>query len=137
MVDSAGLEVLGEDECFQLLKKMPVGRIVYNDRALPAVLPVNFAVLDRTVVIRTGARSRLAVSGTNTVVAFEVDDLASYPERGAWSVVAIGLATQVIEPADLDAVRRLELRPWAAGAKEYYLRIGIEQLTGRRLRAHE
>ncbi|MCE7002079.1 pyridoxamine 5'-phosphate oxidase family protein [Kibdelosporangium philippinense] len=79
MVDSAGLEVLNEAECFQLLAGAPVGRIVFNDRALPAVLPVNFAVLGRTLVIRTGARTRLAIAGINTVVAFEVDEFHTFP----------------------------------------------------------
>jgi uncharacterized protein len=137
MVDSAGLETLNEEECFQLLAKSPVGRIVYTDRALPAILPVTFAVLDHAVIIRTGARSRLAIAGTNTVAAFEVDEFTSGPRHTGWSVVAIGLSTQVSESADLKAVRRLGLRPWVTGSQECYLRMSIEHISGRRLRARE
>ncbi|MCE7004682.1 pyridoxamine 5'-phosphate oxidase family protein [Kibdelosporangium philippinense] len=135
MVDGAGLEVLNEAECLQLLAGAPVGRIVFSDRALPAVLPVNFAVIENAVIIRTDARSRLAIAGTNTVVAFEADEFSSRPSRSAWSVVAVGMATEVSVPADLDAIRRLGLHPWASGAKEYYLRMDIETITGRRLHA--
>jgi len=137
MVDSAGLEVLDDGECVRLLGNAPVGRVVFSDRALPAVLPVNFAVLGRSVIIRTGARSRLAIAGTDTVVAFEADESSDYPRDKAWSVVAVGLATRVSDPVELNTVRRLRLRPWALGAKDYYLRIAIELISGRRLGARE
>lgn len=132
MVDRAGMEILDEAACFELLAKVPVGRIVFNDRALPAVLPVNFAVIDRRVVLRTGARSRLAIAGTNTVVAFEADEFGDHPDRGAWSVVAVGLARQIVTVAELRAVRDVGLQPWAPGTTEHYLRIDIEKITGRR-----
>src|SRR3954454_19284755 len=61
VVDSAGLEVLSNEECIRLLSRVPVGRIVYTDRALPAVQPVTFVVDGWSIVIRTASRSRLAV----------------------------------------------------------------------------
>ena len=131
-VDSAGLEVLSAEECLRLLSKVPVGRIVYTDRALPAIQPVNFVVDGWSVVIRTAPRSRLAVAATGSVVAFEVDEFTDQPDRTGWSVVAVGRAAEVPE-AELPATRRLELRPWVAEARAHYLRVVIEIISGRRL----
>ena len=131
-MDSAGLDVLGEEECLRLLAKVPVGRIVYTDRALPAIQPVNFVVDGHSVVIRTAPRSRLAIAVAGTVVAFEVDEFTDQPDRTGWSVVVVGRANEV--PADeLPAVRRLGLRPWVAGTRDYYLRVTVEVMSGRRL----
>ncbi|MFC5102740.1 hypothetical protein [Kibdelosporangium philippinense] len=40
-------------------------------------------------------------------------------------------------PADLDAARHLDLRSWAPGVKEFYLRMSIETISGRRLHQSE
>jgi uncharacterized protein len=132
-MDSAGLDVLSEEECFRLLAKVPVGRIVFTDRALPAIQPVNFAVHEQSVFIRTTAGSRLAIAAVNSVVAFEVDEFSDDTVRSGWSVVAVGHATRVTEGDELDRVGQLDLRPWAAGVREHYLRIDIEIISGRRL----
>jgi nitroimidazol reductase NimA-like FMN-containing flavoprotein (pyridoxamine 5'-phosphate oxidase superfamily) len=133
MVDSAGLEVLAEHECYQLLAKAPIGRIVFTDRALPAIQPVAFVLHENKVIIRTTARSRLAIAATNTVVAFEVDEFADDRVRAGWSVVAIGHANPITDDAGLAAVRRLGLQPWACPTMDHYLQVGIEIISGRRL----
>jgi nitroimidazol reductase NimA-like FMN-containing flavoprotein (pyridoxamine 5'-phosphate oxidase superfamily) len=132
-MDSAGLEVLTDEECFGLLGKVTIGRIVFTDRALPAVQPVTFAMDDRSVVIRTASRSRLAVAATGTVVAFEADEFRDDLARSGWSVVAVGRAARISDDRQLAQVRRLGLQPWAAEAAEYYLRMTIEIISGRRL----
>ncbi|MBP2325135.1 nitroimidazol reductase NimA-like FMN-containing flavoprotein (pyridoxamine 5'-phosphate oxidase superfamily) [Kibdelosporangium banguiense] len=133
MADSAGLEVLAEHECYQLLAKVPIGRIVFTDRALPAVQPVAFVLHENKVIIRTAARSRLAIAATDTVVAFEVDEFTDDRVRTGWSVVAVGQAKPITDTDDLAAVRQLGLRPWSAAAMDHYLAIGIEIISGRRL----
>src|SRR6266536_3354886 len=40
MHDKNGLEVIDPEHCLQLLESVPVGRIAYSARALPAVQPV-------------------------------------------------------------------------------------------------
>ncbi|MET0234295.1 MAG: pyridoxamine 5'-phosphate oxidase family protein [Kibdelosporangium sp.] len=137
MEELPAVEVLSEYECFRLLPKVPVGRIVFVDRALPAIQPVNFAAHGQTVVIRTGTYSRLAIAATGTVVAFEIDEFGQDGVRTGWSVVAVGRASQVTDPAELVEVRQLGLRPWAGGTKEFYVRVDIELISGRRLRTRE
>ena len=58
VTDRAGLEVLAR-EVFQLLAEAPIGRIVFTDHALPAVQPVNFAMLGTDIIIRTSPESKL------------------------------------------------------------------------------
>ncbi|GAB3899832.1 pyridoxamine 5'-phosphate oxidase family protein [Kibdelosporangium lantanae] len=114
------------------MSKAPVGRIVYTDRALPAIQPVNFVVDGWSIMIRTASHSRLAVAASGTVVAFEVDEFTSDPKRTGWSVVAVGCAEGVSDN-ELPAVRRLGLQPSAPGARDHYLRVSIEVISGRRL----
>ncbi|MEU6806599.1 pyridoxamine 5'-phosphate oxidase family protein, partial [Streptomyces neyagawaensis] len=58
MVQIDAFRVLDRQECLRLLAKVPVGRVVYTRRALPAVLPVNFALdSDDAVVHSTTASS--------------------------------------------------------------------------------
>ncbi|WP_084965757.1 pyridoxamine 5'-phosphate oxidase family protein [Thermoactinospora rubra] len=59
-VDGSGLRVLSRRECLELLASAPIGRIVFTDRALPAVQPVNFRLDGERVVIRTTTGSKLA-----------------------------------------------------------------------------
>ena len=42
--DGSALQRLSRDECLTLMASVPVGRIVYTRRALPAVELVNFAL---------------------------------------------------------------------------------------------
>ncbi|MFC7039461.1 pyridoxamine 5'-phosphate oxidase family protein [Nonomuraea rubra] len=62
-LDSAGLQVLTHEECMRLLPSRPIGRIVFTDRALPAVQPVNFCLDDQDIVIRTAAGSNAQAAG--------------------------------------------------------------------------
>ena len=50
---SPKLSELSPDECLRLLAGVPVGRVGLSVRAMPAVFPVNFALLDGEVVFRT------------------------------------------------------------------------------------
>ncbi|MET0133926.1 MAG: pyridoxamine 5'-phosphate oxidase family protein [Kibdelosporangium sp.] len=134
-MDSAGLDVLSEPDCLRMLASVPVGRIVFTDRALPAIQPVNFVVHEGSVIIQTSARSRLAIAATESVVAFEVDEFTDGVAPTGWSVVAVGRATRVTDSAELARVRQLGLRPWVPGTKDCYLRIEIEVVSGRRLAA--
>ncbi|MFC4535063.1 pyridoxamine 5'-phosphate oxidase family protein [Sphaerisporangium dianthi] len=130
--DSAGLQVLTHEECLALLASVPVGRIVFTDRALPAVQPVNF-VLDRgTVVIRTAAASRLASAVRNTVVAFEVDQFDARMRAG-WSVTMVGHAHVVLDGHEIERLALLPLTPWVPEGKDQFIVLRPENIAGRRI----
>ncbi len=132
-LDRNGLEMLTHQECLGLLARSSVGRVGVSMGALPAILPVNFAMLGDDIVFRTGTGMKLAAAVTNTIVAFEADEF-DYDRYTGWSVMVVGIATEVLAAADLAAARKLELDPWASGVEQTrFIRIGTERVSGRRL----
>jgi nitroimidazol reductase NimA-like FMN-containing flavoprotein (pyridoxamine 5'-phosphate oxidase superfamily) len=131
--DERALVVLSQRECLALLRTEQVGRVVFTERALPAVIPVTFAVLDDAIVLATRPGSRLARSARGGVLAFEVDQLDPVTRTG-WSVVVTGVAEFVADPAEEARVRTV-LDPWAPGGNNLVLRLPLTVVTGRRIEA--
>ena len=86
--DRGHVEMLGRDECLQLLGKETVGRIGLSLRGLPAVVPVNFSMLDEYILVHTRQDAKLSAAVSGQVVSFEVDDLPSLDD--GWSVLVTG-----------------------------------------------
>ncbi|MFD9389495.1 pyridoxamine 5'-phosphate oxidase family protein [Streptomyces sp. NPDC060000] len=127
------LRDIGPDECRTLLATHGVGRVAVSaSDGHPAVVPVNYDVIDDAIVFRTAPDSTPAAA-VGTEVAFEVDHMDEALSQG-WSVLAVGPASAVTEP---DAVRGLSERahtpPWAGGEREMWVSIRPTQLTGRRI----
>lgn len=107
-----------------------VGRIAVSaSDGRPAVVPVNYEVVDDAILFRTAPGSAPAAAAGKEV-AFEVDHVDDALSQG-WSVLAVGPASVVTEP---DAVRRLtqdaHTRPWPGGAREMWVSIRPASLTG-------
>ncbi|MCX5336617.1 MULTISPECIES: pyridoxamine 5'-phosphate oxidase family protein [unclassified Streptomyces] len=129
---SPELTELSTDECGSLLGTHGVGRIAVTTASGPVILPVNYSVVDGTIVFRTnsGATPSLA-SGQQ--VAFEVDRIDDAFSSG-WSVLVRGPARTV---TDADEARRLDEQaysaPWAGGRRDLWVRIESHTVTGRRI----
>ncbi len=106
------VEVMTRAECLAQLGTVSVGRLGVTIRAMPAILPVNFAMHDERVVLRSVPGSKLDMATTASVVAFEADDHAPDGTWG-WSVLVQGIAEEVTDPGELQALRALDLRAWA------------------------
>jgi len=119
-------------ECRRLIAPGGVGRIAFGTFSGPVVVPVNFAVLADTLVIRT-AEGTVIDGHADEQVALEVDHIDEALCQG-WSVLVRGLAHRVAHPAEL---RRLQedaaVWPWAGGEREVYVRIIPREITGRRI----
>ncbi|WP_329372623.1 pyridoxamine 5'-phosphate oxidase family protein [Streptomyces sp. NBC_01483] len=126
------LRDLSPEECRARLSTHGLGRVAVSTAGGPAVVPVNYEVVDDAIVFRTAPDSAPAAA-VGTDVAFEVDHVDEAMSQG-WSVLAVGPARAETEP---DAVRRLADRahskPWAGGARELWVSIRPTQLTGRRI----
>jgi nitroimidazol reductase NimA-like FMN-containing flavoprotein (pyridoxamine 5'-phosphate oxidase superfamily) len=131
--DGSALQRLSRDECLTLMASVPVGRIVYTRRALPAVELVNFAFDHGDIVIRTDRSGKLAAATRGAVVAVEVDQVDPVGETG-WSVTAIGPSTEVTDPGELARLRTIGLKSWAPGERDHFIRISPVMLNGRHLR---
>ncbi len=127
-------EPLTPAQCRGYLGAGGVGRMVFAGPEGPEAIPVNYAMLDGDIVVRTGRHSLLASRAAQTRVSFEVDYLDEALAEG-WSVLATGLAEVVTIPSELETVRSLGIEPWAGGVRDTYLRITVTDMTGRRIRA--
>lgn len=124
------LEVLGEDECWRLLRLSAIGRLALVGPEGPEIFPVNIAVDGRSIVFRTDPGGKLLAIGHNSAVALEVDGL-DHDRRRGWSVVARGRASEIADPDGVSRARQLPLLPWCAGDKARWVRIVPTVVTGR------
>lgn len=129
-----GLEILSAQQCRDLLEGGTVGRIAVNVGALPAIFPVNYAMLRDRIVFLTGEGTKLRAAVDRAVVAFQIDHFDEGSGSGSgWSVMAIGLAEEITEPEELRAAEQLELRPFAGGERRHFVKIKPEFVSGRRV----
>ncbi len=136
LLEVEGFEVLSDDECHTLLEAEHVGRVAVSARALPTVLPVNYGVVGDDILFFTGAGLKLQSAQANAVVAFEVDRFDERDETG-WSVLAVGVASEVTDPAVVEAARRRGIRPWAVGDRPHLVSLRTEFVSGRRIKKQE
>lgn len=128
---------LDEAECLRLIAQGEIGRIAYNGRFGPAVLPVNYRWHDGAVVFRTAERSALdedlqtGISGGEYKVAFEIDEVDA-AGRAGWSVLIQGPAHRVSE-AERPVAEQSGVESWAGGDRELFFRIVPSRITGRRI----
>jgi nitroimidazol reductase NimA-like FMN-containing flavoprotein (pyridoxamine 5'-phosphate oxidase superfamily) len=132
MFDSNGPEVLDRHACLTLLGAARLGRIVYTERAMPAIQPVPFVLRGETIILCMSWCGKLSAAVRDTVVAFEAgwfsDDLNS-----GWSVRVIGRATEISAPEELAELAAIPLRSWDTSANGHYLRVTADLISGRRL----
>jgi nitroimidazol reductase NimA-like FMN-containing flavoprotein (pyridoxamine 5'-phosphate oxidase superfamily) len=130
--ERTGLEVLDDNECQLLLGRATVGRLAAVVDGRPSIFPVNFRRHGGAVVFRSDEGTKLDAAAREQPVAFEVDEVDSR-ERSGWSIVIRGTGTEVVDPDELEAVRKLPLHPWAQGVKSHYVRIVPDEISGRRI----
>jgi uncharacterized protein len=135
-LDANGLEVLGRGDCIALMGSVSLGRVVFTDRALPAIQPVNFVLDGDDVIIATSHGSKLAAATRGAIVAFETDSFDSASHTG-WSVTMIGQARTVGDAAEIGRLSRLPLRSWAPGERDHFIRIKGDFVSGRRIHTTE
>ena len=124
------LRMLSPDACFELLEPGGVGRVGFASASGIMMLPVNFAVTRKTIVFRTAPDTLLAAYA-DAPVSFEVDHLDEVLREG-WSVLVLGRAHTVTDERELQRLEdQIDLEPWAAGARDVYVRIAPNRISGR------
>ena len=126
------LRTLTPEECFDLLESGGVGRVGFTSADGVVMLPVNFAVRAKAIVFRTAPDTLLAVHA-DTQVSFEADRVDEELHEG-WSVLVQGRAHTVTDEHEISCLEnRTDLQPWAAGARDVYVRITPARISGRRI----
>jgi uncharacterized protein len=132
--DEPEATVLTRQECFELLSRVSVGRVGVSIDALPAILPVHFAVSDQSVLFRTVPGTKLDEATVGAVVAFQAD--AWEPSAGThWSVLLQGIAFEMADEEAAAQSSSASIRSWGSVNPGHRLvRIDATNATGRRFR---
>jgi len=129
------LEEMDPRESMTLLGSVPLGRIVFTARALPAVRPARHIVDDEHLIVCADGEAAItsARPGAGTVVAYQTDAIDPADNLG-WSVTVVGVAHRVTDPAAADVFRRA-LHHWADNGNDQIISISPGVVTGFRLLA--
>ncbi|HVV77281.1 MAG TPA: pyridoxamine 5'-phosphate oxidase family protein [Mycobacteriales bacterium] len=131
------LDAIDPDDAWELLRSHHLGRVAFSAHSgRPVIVPVNYAVHDRQIVIRTGRGPKLEAARRGDLVAFEVDQIDLVAHTG-WSVTLTGRARWVREPSTLARLTALDLEVWAGGPRNETIAIEPLHIGGRRLVAAE
>jgi uncharacterized protein len=134
-IESEMLE-LDRPECLRLLAEGGVGRVAVSvtEWDHPVIRPVNyvFDTSSHSVLIRSADGSKLYALLRSKRAAFEIDGTDAVGRVG-WSVIIVGVAEEVTNPADLRCIEGLRLEPWAPGHKGHWIRIRTNVVSGRRI----
>lgn len=124
---------LSPEECLRLLKAGIFGRAAVTTPDGPHIVPVNYSVVDETIVVRTTPYSILGTYAQNTQMAFEIDHV-DYEYHTAWSVVANGRGAAITDAHQIDTIMtKWRPQPWAAGSRNLFFGLRWATLSGRRL----
>jgi len=102
---------LSRRECLDLLARRTVGRVVFTERALPAIRTVRYTLIG-THILLAHAEPQLADRLDGQVVAFQIDQEGAREPLGrcgdgmGWSVVVTGTARRIPTPDGLTRVHR-------------------------------
>jgi nitroimidazol reductase NimA-like FMN-containing flavoprotein (pyridoxamine 5'-phosphate oxidase superfamily) len=130
----ATLDAIPAEECYELLATHEFGRIGVNAEHYPLIIPVNYGMDGRTIVIRTHPGTMLAAAA-HANVTFEVDEV-DRRTRSGWSVLVRGLAEEVGDEHRAELVARTReagVQPWAPGEHGSWLRLIPHAVSGRRI----
>src|ERR1700739_4486914 len=126
-----GVTILPEQECWDLLAGVVLGRLVTSVDGQPEIFPVNYVVQHRTVLFRTAEGTKLVSTAINNRVLFEADD---HNVAEGWSVIIKRKARPLRGDEEIEEAERAQLLPWTQSDKTHYVRVIPETVTGRRFR---
>jgi nitroimidazol reductase NimA-like FMN-containing flavoprotein (pyridoxamine 5'-phosphate oxidase superfamily) len=120
---------LTDDESWNLLSGVHLGRLVTTVGGRAEIFPVNYVVQRGTVLFRTAEGTKLFTAIMNSQVLFEADD---HNVVEGWSVIVRGTAEVLYGAEDIEDAERAGLYPWIATLKLRFVRVTPTQITGRR-----
>lgn len=125
--------IIDEDECLALLTSTTVGRVGFVHDGRIEIIPVNYRVDGRDVLVRTREGGILSALPDQSSVAFEVDH---HDDLGgtAWSVLLSGSVESITaEEAEAVPTTRRHI-VWAGDERTLWLRFVTDRVSGRRVR---
>jgi uncharacterized protein len=126
------LEELSRDECMQRLEANGVGRVAAILDCRPYVRPVNYVLHEGAIVFRTRSGSHLHMATHDSYAALEIDS-ADFMFHEGWSVLVQGRSSHVVELAEVIALMRICVVPWAGDVRDSLVRIRLDEVRGERI----
>lgn len=125
------LTVLSEQQSWDLLSSVALGRLVTSVAGRAEIFPVNFVTQHRTILFRSAEGTKLAEVLMNDQVVFEAD---GHDVAEGWSVIVRGRAEILDTRAEVEEAQQAQLLPWTATVKLRYVRVVPVEISGRRFR---
>ena len=119
---------LDQAECWAALRADEFGRLAYRLGDEINLVPLNYAVDDDTLLLRSAAGSKLLGIVMHPDVVFEID---AYGEASAQSVIVRGKA-RLLEEDEAHRADTSRLRSWLPTLKYNVVEIEPVEVTGRR-----
>jgi nitroimidazol reductase NimA-like FMN-containing flavoprotein (pyridoxamine 5'-phosphate oxidase superfamily) len=132
------VQELDTAECLRLVAGQEIGRVAYNGRFGPMVLPVNYRLFEDSIVFRTAQGSTMdqdlttGIADAEYLIAFEIDHLDP-DRREGWTVLIHGSAHHVTNEDERSSVAQAGVTPWVGGVRDLYMRIRPTHIAGRRI----
>jgi uncharacterized protein len=128
-MDIQPVTALSDDDSWNLISGVHLGRLVTVVDGRPEIFPVNFVVQRRTVLFRTAEGTKMFGAVMNDQVLFEADD---HNVVEGWSVIIRGTATVLFGADEIQDAEQAGLYPWIATQKLRFVRVTPSDVTGRR-----
>ncbi len=125
------ISVLGDDEAWNLLSSVPLGRLVTSFGGQLEIFPVNFVTQNRSVLFRTAEGTKLFTTVMNEKVLFEADD---HTADEGWSVILRGSARMLSSAEEIHEAEQAGLIPWVPTEKLRFVRVTASEISARHFR---
>ena len=121
---------LGPEQSWARLGSAGVGRIVFDSDDGPVALPVNYAVANESILLRTAKDTAIARIPSDSKVSFEVDHIDDAMAAG-WSVLVHATCEHLDAAQVAQIAEGVSPEPWAGGSREHWLRLRSRSIDGR------
>ena len=130
-IEQGPISVLDDDEAWNLLSSVALGRLVTSFAGQLEIFPVNFVTQNGTILFRTAEGTKLFTTVMNDKVLFEADD---HTADAGWSVILRGTAHMLSSAEDIREAEGTGLMPWVATEKLRFVRVTPSEISARHFR---
>jgi nitroimidazol reductase NimA-like FMN-containing flavoprotein (pyridoxamine 5'-phosphate oxidase superfamily) len=130
-IEQSPISVLDDEEAWDLLASVALGRLVTSFGGQLEIFPVNFVTQNHTVLFRTAEGTKLFTTVMNEKVLFEADD---HTADEGWSVIVRGTARMLSSAEDIREAEGTGLMPWVATEKLRFVRVTPTEISARHFR---
>ena len=127
-IEQGPITVLDDNEAWNLLSSVALGRLVTSFGGQLEIFPVNFVVQNGAVLFRTAEGTKMFTTVMNEKVLFEADD---HTTAEGWSVIIRGTARMLNAADEIHEAEQSGLMPWVPTEKLRFVRVTPSEISAR------